>query len=829
MSIRYTIKSFIKAVILVIVLFFLGSISFGQQVNYNTKIKDGSVAHSLAYSLPNAVLELESTNKGFLLPRMTTSERDAIKINNVIRGNGLSIYNTDMDCINYWSTTANKWLSLCGTLPPAVIDLEGGCSNIRLVASGGENLKQGQFLRASDILYIRVKVEEAGTYNISATTDNGYFFTGEGRFEVAGIYSVGLEGMGTPMSGSPKGDIITFNINGKVSNSCSDFRIVVDNSPINYTVVEPQSNIASGDAYIGVALNANTNRVTLQVNVHSVGFWNIRTAESDNGISFGGSGEFIETGLQTVTLVGQGIPLSSGTSSFKVVTNSDETNAPNSKVLGINVLPTSFEIICDAINNPIEIRGEYKEDTQLGNTHRILVPITVKAPGKTTISLSASFVGANSNTSFEFKAEDVNLLFDPSNDNIQFVSFAANGVTIPRGTKQIVLGEFKSDGYVVTCTDLPKIDVEEQDIRYEIDCNEVGVKGNYIVGSDINANTNYIVVKLNVDYPGPYSIETDTINGVSFKANGTFENKGIVTVNLLPQGKFTEGGNLNYTITTNSKNGNTTCFTNINVRYRDITILRLGSTNYGPNTGTSWAGGAIINSKTNFGPNGTVKVRDIKVLGIGTRNATVLRNFLKENKVDIIFNVVGYNATTAVNNVLYEFITIDKGVLIVGDERRVDGTTRDLIEQLAGGKLGDITNDFTTVNPIVASSLDPIINGPFGDLTGRYMGNNSSRGWYFSGLPSTLTPLVSKDGNSSEIWSLRHNSLGYVFIGDGGWIAGRINNTNNTNRPALFSTSGVPIGKPNYGRENRQTVYNSVYYANILAWAINYINQNKPN
>lgn len=60
----------------------------------------------------NAVLDLQSTNKGFLFPRMTTAQRDAI----IAPSQGLTIYNTDTQCQEWWDVSlsgTSKWNSLC--------------------------------------------------------------------------------------------------------------------------------------------------------------------------------------------------------------------------------------------------------------------------------------------------------------------------------------------------------------------------------------------------------------------------------------------------------------------------------------------------------------------------------------------------------------------------------------------------------------------------------------------------------------------------------------------------------------------------------------------
>ncbi|MEY3367218.1 MAG: hypothetical protein RI973_373 [Bacteroidota bacterium] len=59
---------------------------------------------------PSAILEVQSTEQGFLLPRMTKAQRDAI----ANPATGLMIYNTATGCleINHGSTTSPDWQSL---------------------------------------------------------------------------------------------------------------------------------------------------------------------------------------------------------------------------------------------------------------------------------------------------------------------------------------------------------------------------------------------------------------------------------------------------------------------------------------------------------------------------------------------------------------------------------------------------------------------------------------------------------------------------------------------------------------------------------------------
>ncbi len=58
---------------------------------------------------PKALLELQATDKGLLIPRLTTVQMNAI----TTPPNGLLVYNTTDNCFNYYNTTASMWKSMC--------------------------------------------------------------------------------------------------------------------------------------------------------------------------------------------------------------------------------------------------------------------------------------------------------------------------------------------------------------------------------------------------------------------------------------------------------------------------------------------------------------------------------------------------------------------------------------------------------------------------------------------------------------------------------------------------------------------------------------------
>jgi len=84
-----------------------------------------------------SVLELESTKGGFRLPMLSNDDRDALKLTpDSTEASGLFIYNTDIDCVEFWS--GGKWIDLCASaLPSANINP----ATLATLTSGSGTLK----------------------------------------------------------------------------------------------------------------------------------------------------------------------------------------------------------------------------------------------------------------------------------------------------------------------------------------------------------------------------------------------------------------------------------------------------------------------------------------------------------------------------------------------------------------------------------------------------------------------------------------------------------------------------------------------------------------
>jgi len=92
-----------------------------------------------------SVLEISTDilKGGLRLPQLTTKERDALDINSSpILAEGLIIYNTDTNCLNFWN--GNRWISLCASIDLGDETLEVTPGNLIFTsaADGGGDLSE---------------------------------------------------------------------------------------------------------------------------------------------------------------------------------------------------------------------------------------------------------------------------------------------------------------------------------------------------------------------------------------------------------------------------------------------------------------------------------------------------------------------------------------------------------------------------------------------------------------------------------------------------------------------------------------------------------------
>lgn len=164
-----------------ILTFFITSLAFAQvKIGDNATIIDS-----------NAILEMESSSKGMLLPRITAIQRDAI----ASPTNSMLVYNTTEGCINIYNAAQSKWKSICGDDAEGSAAYSLNCNS--LVVSG--TYQTGVALQdESNFITVSVNVTELGSYSI-VTDSGGMYFSAAGNFTVLGTQDVVLNGQGYPM------------------------------------------------------------------------------------------------------------------------------------------------------------------------------------------------------------------------------------------------------------------------------------------------------------------------------------------------------------------------------------------------------------------------------------------------------------------------------------------------------------------------------------------------------------------------------------------------------------------------------------------------------
>ncbi len=268
----------------------------------------GSVAVGSFSVDENAQFEVSSNKKGVLLPRLTSSQRDAIPTN---LANGLLIYNTTTDCFNYYSAASTKWLSLCGTGEPASFNLLN-CTD----PTGPEGtFTKGNALNSTNIYKVVVNVTSIGTYQMTLRTVNGYSFSKSGSFTQTGSQTVALEGQGTPNGGPQTDAVSSLEFNGIiVSPNCTLPGIQVEGNTTN-VVVNCNAASVHGTYQTSVAPDSS-NYIDIPVTAVNTPGTALVETNTINGLKFSSGSVTISASTTFIRLYAQGMPQSAGTNTY---------------------------------------------------------------------------------------------------------------------------------------------------------------------------------------------------------------------------------------------------------------------------------------------------------------------------------------------------------------------------------------------------------------------------------------------------------------------------------------------------------------------------------
>jgi hypothetical protein len=476
----------------------------------------------------------------------------------------------------------------------------------------------------------------------------------------------------------------------------------------------------------------------------------------------------------------------------------------------------------------IQVSGQYLTGSALGTAHQIKMRVDVTKAGSYSITaMTAPDNGYYFSTSGEFLTTGTyEVILQGAGTPRNFTLIGETGDLI----------EFDLNGIASSCNNT-FIKVEDSSIHpiYSMVCNTVQVNGVYVVNRPLD-QSNTITLQLNVDpaaQGATYFIETNTIDGIRFAGSGILMG-GLQTVTLHGSGRPTSYVIKHFTITNNSVSDVESCFADITIAYSRKRILSIGTyanSSYGYNfSGTNTLSNALVTTPTNFGllENSAVKVDGIEFIRTGdfSPTLTALQSALAE-KPDIVILGVWWNPNAAQAQALVDYVA-QGGVLLAFMEEA--GTTRVL--QSIFGQTEVSARDGSIAGSVYQLPFvnDEVLNGPFGDIRGMQWGEDASTTRAIQNIPASQVTIYSYancisgtpiSGSADWVTAFRHNTLNLIFVCDGGFNSGLSGNTSTTICPFALDSNNRPTFKPGYGRgTNKYDVYNAVFTANALAWAM---------
>lgn len=503
----------------------------------------------------------------------------------------------------------------------------------------------------------------------------------------------------------------------------------------------------------------------------------------------------------------------------------------------------------------IQVHGQYLSNESLDASHYIRIRVEVTKPGAYTVTaVTEPDNGYYFSTSGEFLTTGFfNLILQGAG--------TPQNHTIAGGEGDLV--KFYLDGIDSECSVRIKIEDSSVKPNYIMNCDDVVVNGVYVVNKLLD-NTNTITLTLTVDASAngaTYIISTNEVDGISFYGTGTLAG-GTQTVVLKGSGDPTSFDRKRLIITSNSATSVTTCVAFVDIAYRKMKILgigRGGDDNFGynvalPPTGLypgtyGYGGRKMMNSLYNFGTESYSKIKaegfdfinGSPVAAVASPTSTQLQNYIDTERPDII--VCAYNWTPDDNSIdiLIRYLE-NKGVVLAFIEapdavKRLFNRTLNITSVAAATTAARAAGSIFTFNYIVDS---PILNGPFGDVREKNWGEDASNTVCVTGVPTGFVDVYSNgiyrnpasnvlEGSADQISSCKFKNLNLFWCGDGGFWSRQLGAGNyNTICPLNYNANFEPLTKA-YGYASSYAVYNSHFFANIMAWAIDLAQNNGYN
>lgn len=191
---------------------------------------------------------------------------------------------------------------------PAVFTLQGAPGACTAFDLDGNYIKDTT-LDGRHTVKVNVNVTTVGTYSISTTTQNGYFFSANSTFGATGLVQVTLQGVGKPLAAGTD----NFTVTGGTSNCTFPVTVTATGTP----PAGACSGTPQGTYTAGTALAAG-NTIVVPHTYATAGPYTVST-NTVNGYSFSSGSINATAGTATnITLTGTGTPTAAGTNTFTI-------------------------------------------------------------------------------------------------------------------------------------------------------------------------------------------------------------------------------------------------------------------------------------------------------------------------------------------------------------------------------------------------------------------------------------------------------------------------------------------------------------------------------
>lgn len=377
---------------------------------------------------------------------------------------------------------------------------------------------------------------------------------------------------------------------------------------------------------------------------------------------------------------------------------------------------------------------------------------------------------------------------------------------------------------------------------YRLICEETKVRGVY--QKDIALKeSNYIevITRSEQDISGQrYEISTDKIDGIEFYGEGNFNmvkkgNYYYQKIKLQGEGKALTTIPKIITIIPNSKNFHA-CTTEIKMAYTAKNIVGLAvNDTFGYCTQNGYSK-KLRESEYAFGLKQESVIKVPKLMNLNYLGLNPSNNILKEALTNADILILGYSSTITTSRAKVIVDYLEKGgVVIILSE--VSWSIQNFFNTLYQGTTINVTSVAAgaagTRYPFITQPGDPISDGPFGSVHGKCWGEDASVTFTVQGVPdediviySGSVPYGREERDRDKgVCIFRHTDHNLFFIGDAGFISQSGTNAalnSLTICPFLVNDKGLPI-KKRYGAGSSTVigdVYNSIFFANVLAWAL---------